>query len=132
MSTGELAVDNRCIRAKAAEHLVDSLLDAAAGKPPHSTEDGQIFAANEAGYDAPPALPPFERDLEGKEPLPICIIGAGAAGLYTAMILDSLNIKYEILDASERVGGRLYTYRFNGEEGRDAPLNDPKRYQYCE
>ncbi|KZT21397.1 FAD/NAD(P)-binding domain-containing protein [Neolentinus lepideus HHB14362 ss-1] len=42
----------------------------------------------------------------------ICIIGAGAAGLYTAMILDSLDLPYEILEASERVGGRLFTYHF--------------------
>src|SRR6266446_3287871 len=45
--------------------------------------------------------------------LPVGIIGAGAAGLYTAMILDSLDIKYEILEASGRHGGRLYTHNFS-------------------
>ena len=43
--------------------------------------------------------------------LPICIIGAGAAGLYTAMILESLGISYDLIEASDRVGGRLFTYK---------------------
>ncbi|OAX37381.1 FAD/NAD(P)-binding domain-containing protein [Rhizopogon vinicolor AM-OR11-026] len=42
-----------------------------------------------------------------------CIIGAGAAGLYTAMILKELGIPFDILEASERVGGRMYTHRFS-------------------
>lgn len=46
--------------------------------------------------------------------LPVCIIGAGMAGLYTAMIFESLGISYHIVDANtqERVGGRLFTYHF--------------------
>ncbi|KAG2039459.1 hypothetical protein BDR03DRAFT_860009 [Suillus americanus] len=40
------------------------------------------------------------------------ILGAGVGGLYTALILDSLNIDYEILEASDRTGGRLFTYNF--------------------
>ena len=40
------------------------------------------------------------------------IIGAGAAGLYAAMMLQDLGITYEILEASKRSGGRLYTHRF--------------------
>ncbi|RAH85859.1 FAD/NAD(P)-binding domain-containing protein [Aspergillus japonicus CBS 114.51] len=49
------------------------------------------------------------------EPLRICIIGAGITGLYLAMMLDSLQLPhlcYEILEASARVGGRVYTHRF--------------------
>ncbi|KAF9649823.1 hypothetical protein BDM02DRAFT_3094095 [Thelephora ganbajun] len=48
--------------------------------------------------------------------LPVCIIGAGTAGLYTAMIFESLRVPYRIVDAStrDRVGGRLFTYRFPG------------------
>lgn len=60
----------------------------------------------------------------------ICIIGAGVAGLYTAMILDSLEIPYEILEANSRIGGRIYTHRFNGEVGKNAPVGDPARYDY--
>jgi monoamine oxidase len=40
------------------------------------------------------------------------------AGLYTAMILQSLGINYQIVDADtqERVGGRLFTYHFPGDD----------------
>ncbi|KAK7686113.1 hypothetical protein QCA50_010925 [Cerrena zonata] len=61
---------------------------------------------------------------------PICIVGAGAAGLYAAMILQDLGIEYEILEASDRVGGRVFTHRFNGDVGYDAPRNTPERYDY--
>ena len=68
------------------------------------------------------------RDLDKpSEADPICIVGAGAAGLYAAMILDDLGVEYEILEASERVGGRVFTYRFNGEEGYNAPVGTPDR-----
>ncbi|KDQ16661.1 hypothetical protein BOTBODRAFT_53766 [Botryobasidium botryosum FD-172 SS1] len=43
------------------------------------------------------------------------IVGAGAAGLYTAMILDDLEISYEILESSDRVGGRVHTHHFPGD-----------------
>lgn len=49
-------------------------------------------------------------------PLKVCIVGAGIAGLYIAMILDSLEIPqitYDILEASPRVGGRVYTHYFS-------------------
>jgi cation diffusion facilitator CzcD-associated flavoprotein CzcO len=61
---------------------------------------------------APPYTPP-----PAYVNLPVCIIGAGVAGLYTAMMLDFLGIKYEILEASERHGGRLYTHHFNKLDG---------------
>lgn len=61
---------------------------------------------------------------------PICIIGAGTAGLYAAMILEDLGLKYEILEASDHVGGRILTHRFNGDIGYDAPYNTPERYDY--
>lgn len=41
--------------------------------------------------------------------------------MYTALILDGLGIPYEILEARERVGGRLFTYKFQNELG--APYN---------
>lgn len=42
------------------------------------------------------------------------ILGAGIGGLYTALMLDSIGVEYEILEASGRVGGRLETHRFDG------------------
>ena len=48
----------------------------------------------------------------------IGILGAGVTDLYTAFIIDSLDpesgITYRILEADERVGGRLYTHKFEG------------------
>ena len=51
--------------------------------------------------------------------LPVAIIGAGMAGLYTAMIFEFLGIAYQIIDADtpERVGGRVFTYHFSDKEG---------------
>lgn len=43
---------------------------------------------------------------------PVCIIGAGMAGLYAAMHLDKMGIDYEIFEASDRPGGRVYTHHF--------------------
>lgn len=40
------------------------------------------------------------------------ILGAGIGGLYAALILDSLDIEYEILEASDHTGGRMCTYKF--------------------
>jgi NAD(P)-binding Rossmann-like domain len=50
--------------------------------------------------------------------LRVGIIGAGASGLYTAMILRDLGIQYEILEANKIVGGRLFTHHF-GEKPND-------------
>lgn len=66
-------------------------------------------------------------DLAGAEPgrqLKIGIVGAGCAGLFTAMILDEIKeriaglrdvISYDILEAAggDRLGGRLYTHEFS-------------------
>ena len=41
--------------------------------------------------------------------------------MYAALILDDLGIPYEILESRDRVGGRLYTHKFDNEIG--APYN---------
>jgi hypothetical protein len=67
---------------------------------------------------APPDGPvTLSRSSQSEAPgeLLVGIIGAGAAGLYTAMILDDLGIKYEILEGSDRIGGRIFTHDFNKE-----------------
>lgn len=60
-----------------------------------------------------PILTPTDGTL-GKAPedLLVGIIGAGPAGLYAAMILDDLGIKYEILEGFNRPGGRILTHHF--------------------
>ena len=44
---------------------------------------------------------------------PVGILGAGVGGLYTALILQSLNVSYKIIEASHRTGGRMFTYKFS-------------------
>jgi hypothetical protein len=46
----------------------------------------------------------------------VAIIGAGVAGLRTAMLLQRWGIPYKIFEASKRHGGRLFTYRFSKDE----------------
>ncbi|KAK2462147.1 hypothetical protein APHAL10511_005845 [Amanita phalloides] len=48
---------------------------------------------------------------------PVGILGAGVAGLYAAMILESLKIPYKILEARDVIGGRLFTHRFPNATG---------------
>lgn len=51
--------------------------------------------------------------LKGDNTEKICIIGAGAAGLATAMSLHKCEFyNIDILEASDQPGGRLYTYEF--------------------
>lgn len=77
-------------------------------------------------HDALPRDPNYEGDkrtVPGSDeseqpPRKVCIVGAGVAGLYIAMVLDSLqipNLTYDILEASSRVGGRVYTHKFSDQ-----------------
>ena len=65
-----------------------------------------------------------------KTPLKVGIIGAGAAGLYSAILLDSLGIDYEILEANTRIGGRIYTHRFDEEKWLASAPGEPDYYNY--
>lgn len=66
----------------------------------------------------------------GDIPLKVGIIGAGAAGLYAAMLLDSLGIDYDLHEGSGRIGGRIYTYRFDEEAWDKATPDEPGYYDY--
>lgn len=44
------------------------------------------------------------------------IIGGGAGGLFAAMLLQHCGVRYEILERSGGVGGRLFTHHFSDEE----------------
>lgn len=49
--------------------------------------------------------------------LKVGIIGAGMAGLYSGLLLKSQRVDFHIYEANpERVGGRIYTHRFNAEK----------------
>ena len=73
-----------------------------------------------------PKVPDIVRDIKDESTsYKVGIVGAGVAGLFTAMTIDYLNEKvpnlgftYELLEAAPetRFGGRLYTHKFS-----DAP-----------
>ncbi|KAM3064639.1 hypothetical protein ACMFMG_007580 [Clarireedia jacksonii] len=67
------------------------------------------------GYEYPFKKDPKPLSEDSKAAIKVCIIGAGMAGLYIAYILKKLNItdvSFEILEASDRVGGRAFTHHF--------------------
>lgn len=54
-----------------------------------------------------------------KKSLPkVGIVGAGTSGMYAALMLLDLGIDCEILEADNRVGGRLFTHRFSDSKER--------------
>lgn len=66
-------------------------------------------------------LPSRAADLKDDR---ICIVGAGVAGLCIAMILKTLGVKdFDIIEASDRVGGRCYTYNFPEDGEHPCPHN---------
>ena len=58
------------------------------------------------------------------------IIGAGASGLYAAILLQSFGIPYEILEANDRPGGRIWTHYFDFETWNASKPGDPEYYDY--
>ena len=79
-------------------------------------DDSRISVEDDSRTSVSEAIPPSD---ELWPELKLCIVGAGVAGLYIAMILDSLeipNLTYEILESSDRIGGRIYTHHFSPDE----------------
>eukprot|EP01133_Synstelium_polycarpum_P003499 gene3499-3998_t len=87
-------------------------------QPKPSLRDHFASALLEQGDAAPTPMDFGAAAGAPRRPLKVGIIGAGMAGLYSAMILKDLGIKYEVLEASNRIGGRAYTHRFS-----DDPFN---------
>lgn len=74
-----------------------------------------------------PSKLPCKQDCK---PLKVGILGAGAAGLYSALLLQSLDIDFEILEADGRVGGRIYTHYFDPEAWKKSTPRDAAYYNY--
>ena len=82
--------------------------------------------ASRNDYRYLPQAPELPHPHEHKDPYHgrVCIIGAGAAGLYTAMMFKYLGAtNITILEANDRVGGRCYTYPFP-DDSHDEKYHD--------
>jgi hypothetical protein len=111
-----MRVDELSLRARYARHLIRENIARELGafhESHGSVLPGACFSNPLLGTDLDHPLE--EGTLDQSHPLDVkfCIIGAGAAGLYTAMILKELDIPFDLLEASDRVGGRMYTHRFS-------------------
>lgn len=92
---------------------------------------GGLFSTEEKSFEA---IKPHVGLIPHVKKVHVGIIGAGAAGLYAGLIIDSLEapfFTYEILEANSetRKGGRLYTHKFPGGKANDYyvrifPYND--------
>ena len=97
----------------------DSLRRLYSQRPPPQLPDGLTDVISRALAD--PSAPASEDSspiLSCSKSAKIGIIGAGVGGLYAAMMLQSLGIDFEILEASERVGGRLYTQTYGFSQNK--------------
>lgn len=70
-----------------------------------------------------------KHDSAPSHPERICIVGAGMAGLHTAMLLKEAGFyNIDIYEASDRLGGRMFTYKFpEPKDGEQQCLNN-----YCD
>jgi hypothetical protein len=75
-----------------------------------------MFPPRLPGDDSPES-PPEQPGFPLRYPpwYKVAIIGAGVAGLRTAKLLQDMGIPYKIFEASDRPGGRIFTYEFKGE-----------------
>ena len=62
--------------------------------------------------------------------LSVGVIGAGASGLYAAILLQSLGIEYEIFEANDRAGGRIWTHYFDPAGWKASKAGQPEHYNY--
>ena len=57
---------------------------------------------------------PLRDTIRAARKIKVGILGAGISGLYSAILLESLGIDFELIEAnSEHLGGRAFTYHFN-------------------
>ncbi|MCJ1378614.1 hypothetical protein MMC17_001713 [Xylographa soralifera] len=120
--------DGHSFRAEWAKKLVEESitkfwLSRPSEDPAWEDVKGPIPSKDDIKKGILPKIPDTGLEDKDTSPYQICIIGAGVAGLFTAMTIDRLNekfnlgFKYEILEAADqkRFGGRLYTHRFSDQ-----------------
>lgn len=88
-----------------AREIFDRTMD---GLPPDARARS-LAALSKAADDEAPAFN-FKSTHEGV--VPVGILGGGMAGLYTALMLAWAKIPFQIIEATDRVGGRCFTHKF--------------------
>ena len=85
---------------------------------------GTAFSAEDATDDADhrahPDHPDHFDEGGGQTADTVTVLGAGIAGLVTAYELEQLGYRVEVLEGSDRLGGRIHTHRFGATP--DAPF----------
>jgi NAD(P)-binding Rossmann-like domain len=127
--------DATSVYIKVAQYFVDKKLKELRKKKFHLKDehigeglqsDSPQYSWNEwrKGLPLPRKLPQYSWDelLERRKCLPlsrrptrVAIVGAGVAGLRTAMLLRKREIPYKIFEASHSPGGRVLTYSFRSD-----------------
>ncbi|OJJ29962.1 hypothetical protein ASPWEDRAFT_121674 [Aspergillus wentii DTO 134E9] len=91
------------------------------------------FDALGTWFDGVAAINHTNNETPASKNTSIAIVGAGISGLTTALLLDSVGIhNWEIIEASNRVGGRIRTKYLGGTEewAEMGPMRIPHRVRY--
>ncbi|KAM0356240.1 hypothetical protein ACHAP4_006803 [Fusarium culmorum] len=108
------------LRIAYAQHLLNKHLRKLRAKLNEDVEFSEPLPQKRFSHSAPSDGDPISEIPEYKGR--VAIVGAGATGLYLAMMLKYLKINnVDIYEASDRIGGRCYTYNFPDE--KDSPHN---------
>ncbi|KPA37967.1 l-amino acid oxidase, partial [Fusarium langsethiae] len=107
------------LRIAYAQHLLNKHLRKLRAKLNEDVNYSEPLPQKRLSHSAPSDDPLSEiPEYKGR----VAIVGAGATGLYLAMMLKYLKINnVDIYEASDRIGGRCYTYNF--PEDKDSPHN---------
>lgn len=102
-------------RSSFVRHMVRNSLAKLINRLSDESKKGNLRGPDGSAQVDPDHLPPRseEKSLAFPTDAKVCIVGAGIAGLYSAMILDHLSIPYDILEAAPRPGGRILTHYFS-------------------
>lgn len=88
------------------------------------------FSGHPTEHSRTPRLPPLAPGLGPLQNFSVGIVGGGICGLYAALLCQSLNIHYNVLEAQNRAGGRIWTYYFDEAKWKSSSPGDPAYYDY--
>lgn len=93
-------------------NIAKALLDQTLENRPEWTSAPSFYSSGAGTAIADHQYPRFIPKCTHDDAIPVGILGGGMAGLYTGLMLASVGIPFQILEATNRIGGRCYTYKF--------------------